>query len=268
MYDNSYTKYLKDIATCDTLSPKEEITYFEMYNKTKSEHDIASSKLIRDKIVAANMRLVLKIALSYKNSSVDMSDIITAGATGLVKAVENFDVSRGNRFITYALYWIKSYIHTGIESHKNMIAIPWNQTVAIMSAKKKCKGNQEINNDLKFIDSLNKNKVAIDSPVNGDSKNTFADVIADENGVETSYNNDASLLINALTSCLPDNEKQVLYETYGINSDKPHSLREIGNSMGFSHSRIKQLRDQAMRRIKKYTSKEMLQLCKDKAVEL
>lgn len=261
MYDNSYSKYLKDIATCNPLTPKEETAYFETYSKTKS-------KLIRDKIVASNMRFVLKTALAYKSSSVDMSDIIAAGATGLVKAVENYDVSRGLRFMTYALYWIKSYIHSAIETHKNMIAIPWNQTVAIKAAKQKCKGNQEIDNELKQVDSLNKNRVAFDSPVSGDSKNTFADIIADENSTDVAVQNDVSSLITSLTACLPDNEKQVLLETYGVNTDKPHSLREIGTSMGFSHSRIKQLRDQALRRIKKYTSPEMLQICKEQVAEM
>lgn len=261
MYDNSYSKFLKDISATKPLSQKEETAYFEAYSKTKD-------RLIRDKIVRANMRFVLKTALAYKNSSVDMSDIIAAGATGLVKAVENYDVSRGLRFMTYALYWIKSYIHSAIEQHKNMISIPWNQTVAIKAAKQKCRGNQEIDGELKQVDSINKNRVAFDSPVSGDSKNTFADIIAAENTSDASVNNDASDLINSLIACLPDNEKQVLLETYGVNTDKPHSLREIGTSMGFSHSRIKQLRDQALRRIKKYTSAEMLQICKEQVAEM
>ena len=260
MYDNSYSKLLKDIAATKPLSQKEEKTLFELYNKT---HD----KIIRDKIVQANMRFVLKTALAYKNSSVDMSDIIVAGSTGLVKAVENYDVTRGLRFMTYALYWIKSYIHSAIEQHRNLIAIPWNQANAIKIAKSKCKGSTEIDPELRAVDAINKNKVTFDSPVSGDSKNTFADIIADKNGNVT-VETDTEQLINALTACLPENEKQVLCETYGVNTDKPHSLREIGSSMGFSHSRIKQLRDQALRRIKKYTSPEMLQICKEQVAEM
>lgn len=260
MYDNSYSKLLKDIAATKPLSAKEETALFTAYSQTKN-------KLIRDKIVQANMRFVLKTALAYKNSSVDMSDIIIAGSNGLVKAVEAYDVSRGLRFMTYALYWIKSYIHAAIEQHKNLIAIPWNQANAIKIAKAKCRGNQDIDAELKVVDSINKNKVTFDSPVSSDSKNTFADIIADKQN-DVSVAVDTEQLINALTACLPENEKTVLCETYGVNTDKPHSLREIGSAMGFSHSRIKQLRDQALRRIKKYTSPEMLQICKEQVAEM
>jgi RNA polymerase primary sigma factor len=260
MYSNSYSKLLKDIAATKPLSQKEENTLFVLYSKT---HD----KMIRDKIVQANMRFVLKTALAYKNSSVEMSDIIIAGSTGLIKAVENYDVTRGLRFMTYALYWIKSYIHSAIEKHKNLIAIPWNQANAIKIAKSKCRGNIEIDPELRAIDTINKNMVAFDSPVSGDSKNTFADIIADHNKNVT-VETDTEQLINALTACLPENEKHVLCETYGVNTDKPHSLREIGSEMCVSHSRIKQLRDQALRRIKKYTSPEMLQICKEQVAEM
>ena len=259
MYDTSYSKLLKDISMTEPLTAEQEQIYFKVYNETKN-------KLVRDKIVRAYMRFALKIALAYKNSSVDMSDIIVAGSTGLIKAVDNYDVTRGLRFMTYALYWIKSYIHSAIEQHKNLIAIPWNQANAIKVAKRKCR-NRDIDSNLKVVDNINKNRVTFDSPVSSDSKNTFADIIADKQN-DISVEVDAEQLIGALTACLPENEKHVLCETYGINTDKPHSLREIGSSMGFSHSRVKQLRDQALRRIKKYTSPEMLQICKEQVAEM
>ena len=172
MYDTSYSKLLRDISMTEPLTAEQEQIYFKVYNETKN-------KLVRDKIVRAYMRFALKIALAYKNSSVDMSDIIVAGSTGLIKAVDNYDVTRGLRFMTYALYWIKSYIHSAIEQHKNLIAIPWNQANAIKVAKRKCR-NQDIDSNLKAVDNINKNRVTFDSPVSSDSKNTFADIIADK----------------------------------------------------------------------------------------
>ena len=260
MYNSSYAAYLKDIAATKPLTPKEETALFTAYQQSKSRQ-------IRDKIVEANMRFVLKTALAYKNSSVDMSDIIAAGATGLIKAVENYDVSRGLRFMTYALYWIKSYIHSAIEQHKNLISIPWNKTVDIKAAKQKCKGCEDIDQDLRAVENINRNKVTFDAPISADSKNTYADTIADASS-NINVAVDTTSLIEGLTACLPENEKHVLCETYGVNSDKPHSLREIGSSMGYSHSRIKQLRDQALRRIKKYTSPEMLQICKEQVADM
>ena len=112
--------------------------------------------------------------------------------------------------------------------------------------------------------ATNSTNVSLDSTINSDSKHTFAEVITDHKD-DIQCTSDIDNVVSMLTACLPENEKQVLCETYGINSDKPHSLREIGASMGFSHSRIKQLRDQALRRVKKYTSKEVLEAAKEMA---
>lgn len=257
MYDSTYAQYLKDIANTQLLSKEEEQLLFSMYAENKS-------KAIKDKLMSSNLRFVLKTALTYKSSNVNMSDLISEGTLGLSKAIDNYDVTRGQKFITYAVYWIKSYINTAIANHKNMIHIPANRVIQCSKAVAKNAKGAEMDREAAAIMAINNAKVSIDSSVGDNSKNTFADIITDhKDDIKIENNEDISALVEGLTACLPEKEKHVLCETYGVNSDKAHTLREIGSSIGYSHARIRQLRDQALRRIKKYTSKEMLEAAKD-----
>lgn len=255
---NVYSKYLADIQKTTPLTAKEEFVMFKAYRETKSQ-------IVRNKIAESNMRFVLKTALEYKSSKVSIEDLIAAGSTGMIKAIDKFDYTRGTRFITYANYWVKSYIVSAINQHKHTIHIPWNKVVAAVKAQKKDNALlSDLDREAMAIMATNSKNVSLDSSINKDSKYTFADVITDHK-TDIQCTSDIDNVVSQLTACLPENEKQVLCETYGINTDKPHSLREIGASMGFSHSRIKQLRDQALRRVKKYTSKEALEAAKDAA---
>lgn len=257
--DNSYNAYLSDIKKTKPFNAETEQAMFKAYAETKSI-------TIRNKIAESNMRFVLKVALDYKSSNVDMSDLVSAGSLGMLKAIDAFDYTRGQRFITYALWWVKAYIVAGINLHKHTIHVPWNKVVAAVKANKKQDDLSDIDREAMAVMSINNSAVSLDSTVSADSKHTYADIITDHKD-DISNQADVSSVIAQLTACLPENEKHVLCETYGVNSDKPHSLREIGSSMGYSHSRIKQLRDQALRRIRKYTDKSMLEAAKDMAYE-
>lgn len=254
MIDSSFNKYKADIFKTVKLTPAEERAYFETYNKTKS-------RLIRNKIVAANARLVLKIALNYRTAGVALEDLISNGFCGLIRAVEMFDVTRGNRFMTYALYWITAAINSAIAQNKNLISIPWNKTVAIKKSKKSSDKKDE---KLAMYDNINKSIVSFESPAYDNSKNSLADTIKDENSYDVAAKVESDLLIDNMLSCLPNDEKRVVCETYGIGCDKPYTLREIGSHMDSSHSRVRQLRDQAIRRIKKYSSPKMLECVRER----
>lgn len=254
MIDSSFNKYKADIFKTVKLTPAEERAYFETYSKTKS-------RLIRNNIVAANARLVLKIALNYRTAGVALEDLISNGFCGLIRAVEMFDVTRGNRFMTYALYWITAAIHSAIEQNKNLISIPWNKTVAIKKSKKSSSKKDE---KLAEYDSINKSIVSFESPAYDNSKSLLSDVIEDKNNYDIASKVESELLVNNMLNCLPNDEKRVISETCGIGCDKPYTLREIGTHMSSSHSRVRQLRDQAIRRIKKYSSPKMLESIRER----
>lgn len=247
MIDNSFNKYKADIFNTEKFIPAEEQAYFEVYSKTKS---IA----IRDKIVKAYSRLVLHVVLKYKNAGVALEDLISSGYCGLIRAVELFDYKRGNRFMTFAIWWIRAAVQSAIEQDKNLIAIPWNKRIAINKAKK----NVAKDDKLAKYESINKNIVSFESPAFDNSKNTIADVVKDENVFDVVAKVDTEHLIDNLLACCSNDEQQVMREIFGIGYDKQHTLREVASHMDCSHSRIKQLRDQALRRIKKYTAPQML----------
>lgn len=253
MIDNSFNKYKADIYKTVKLTPAEERACFEVYTKTKSI-------LMRDKIVKANARLVLHVVLNYKNAGVPLEDLISSGFCGLIRAVEMFDVTRGLRFMTYALYWITAAVRSSIEQNKNLIAIPWNKTVAISKSKKSAVKDESL---VKYA-SINKNLVSFDSPAYDNSKNTVADVVKDENVYDVEREVNTDIMVKCLLACLPKDEKQVMLETYGIGCDKQNTLRDIAKHMDCSHSRVKQLRDQALRRIKKYTAPQMLDCIRER----
>lgn len=259
MYDSTYAKYLDDIRNAKRLSHNEMMVMFKQYSKTKS-------KTIRDQLVASNMRFVLQVALNYKNSSVSMSDLLSEGAIGLMHAVEHFDYTLGQKFITYAVYWIKSYINTALNKHKNMIHIPANRVIQISKALQSSSDGSALDQEAEAIMQINNAKVSLDAKIGNDSKNTFADILSDSKD-DIKLESDVSSLVEGLTACLPEKEKHVLCETYGINTYQAHTLREIGTSMGYSHARIRQLRDQALRRIKKYTAPELLEAAKEVAYD-
>lgn len=259
MYDATYAKYLNDIRSSKRLTHNEMMVMFKEYKRTKS-------KPIRDQLVSSNMRFVRQVALDYKNSSVNMSDLLSEGSIGLMHAIEHFDYTLGQKFTTYAVYWIKSYINSAMSKHKNMIHIPANRVIQISKALQSSADGSALDKEAEALMQINNSKVSLDARIGDDSKNTFADILSnskDDIKVESDY----STMIEGLTACLPDKEKQVLCETYGINTDKPHTLREIGSSMGYSHARIRQLRDQALRRIRKYTDTDMLIAAKDAIYE-
>lgn len=259
MYDSTYAKYLDDIRNAKRLSHEEMLVMFKQYRKTKS-------KTIRDQLVASNMRFVLQVALNYKNSSVSMSDLLSEGAIGLMHAIERFDYTLGQKFITYAVYWIKSYINTAMNKHKNMIHIPANRVIQVSKALQSSSDGSALDKEAEAIMQINSAKVSLDAKIGDDSKNTFADILSNSKD-DIKLESDVSSLVEGLTACLPEKEKHVLCESYGINTDKPHTLREIGSSMGYSHARIRQLRDQALRRIRKYTDADMLQAAKETVVD-
>lgn len=253
MIDNSFNKYKADIFDTVKFTPAEEQVYFEIYSKNKSI-------LVRDKIVKAYSRLVLHVVLKYKNVGVALEDLISSGYCGLIRAVELFDPKRGNRFITFAIWWIRAAVQSMIEQDKNLIAIPWNKRVAINKAKK----NAAKDESLAKYDTINKNIVSFESPAFDNSKNTIADVVKDENAFDVASKTDTDLLVNGLLACCSNDEQQVMREIFGIGCDKQNTLRDVAKHMDCSHSRVRQLRDQALRRIKKYTAPQMLDCIRER----
>lgn len=252
--DATLKRYLDDIRKTAPLTREEEQFLFE---KAK-----AGDMAARKKLISANMRFVLKVAIQYRGCPIPLPDLVSEGAMGLVRAIESFEHTRGLKFISYGVWWIKAYITRAINEQGNLIRLPANQHLRVRKALKEQSKGKEIGEDIRELIQIGQRGVSFDSPLKADSKATYAEVLADGNAsnpeADTEIQN-VETLARDLMEQLPEREAKVIAGIYGINQEAPQTLREVGESMNISHERVRQLRDQALRRIRKYNSREYLQ---------
>lgn len=251
--EGSIKHYLEDIRHTAPLSIAEEQVLFKLAKK--------GNELARQKLISANMRFVLKVAMNFQNSKLTLADLISEGAIGLARAIDTYEVERGLKFISYAVWWIKAYITKAINETGDLIRLPANQNASLRKALKDTAHGGEMLEEHKILAELTQSHVSFDSPLADDSKSTYSDVLADEsapNPMTECEMKSINCLMDDLMSQLPDKEKTVIGSLYGINRPDTQTLREVGSYMKVSHERVRQLRDRALKRLRKNNSKEFL----------
>jgi RNA polymerase primary sigma factor len=254
--DDTLRRYLDDIRKTAPLDRQEEQELFRLA-KGNNEH----SKSARARLISANMRFVLKVAIQYRGCPIPLPDLVSEGAMGLVRAIESFDHSRGLKFISYAVWWIKAYITRAINENGSLIRLPANQHLRVRKALKEQSKGKEIAEDIRELIQLGERGVSFDSPLKNDTKTTFSEVLADTKAMSPESESEIGnieYLTRELLAQLPEREARVIAGIFGINQEAPQTLREVGESMGISHERVRQLRDQALRRIRKLNNKDYL----------
>jgi len=249
--DATLKRYLDDIRRTSPLSREEEAWLFE--NK--------SNPIARQKIVDANMRFVLKVAIQYRGCPIPLPDLVSEGAMGLIRAIESFDCTRGLKFISYGVWWIKAYITRAINEQGNLVRLPANQHLRIRKGLKKQAKGQEVSEAVMDLIQLGQKGVSIDSPLNIDSKSSYAESLPDATAADPESSSEIQAIedgIRDILKALPEREYNVLAGIYGIGLNTPQTLREVGESMNISHERVRQLRDQALKRITHTVTKEFL----------
>jgi RNA polymerase primary sigma factor len=251
--DDTLRRYLDDIRQTAPLERQEEQEFFRLAKQ--------GNKAARTKLISANMRFVLKVAIQYRGCPIPLPDLVSEGAMGLVRAIESFDHSRGLKFISYAVWWIKAYITRAINENGSLIRLPANQHLRVRKALKEQSRGKELAEDIRELIQLGERGVSFDSPLKSDTKTTFSEVLADNKAISPEAESEIVNIENLtkdLLSQLPDRESKVIAGIFGINQEAPQTLREVGESMGISHERVRQLRDQALRRIRKMNSRDYL----------
>ena len=244
-------QYLDDIRRTSPLSREEESWLFENKN----------NPIARQKIVDANMRFVLKVAIQYRGCPIPLTDLVSEGAMGLIRAIESFDSTRGLKFISYGVWWIKAYITRAINEHGNLIRLPANQHLLIRKGLKKQAKGQEISESVMNLIRLGQKGISIDSPLNPESKSSYAESLPDAAARDPEAKSTIKAIeggIRSILKSLPEREYNVLSGIYGIGIDTPRTLREVGETLNISHERVRQLRDQALKRITYIVTKEFL----------
>ena len=258
----SLEKYLHEISKIPLLSTEEE-------NELTGQMDINKRKVVNE-LVRANLRFVVSVAKQYQNQGLSLPDLINEGNLGLIKAAERFDRSRGFKFISYAVWWIRQAITNSISENARVVRLPLNKIV--LRSKIKNAYHQlsqeflteptiaEVSDFLNLppnivesaINVLNVH-VSMDAPINDDSEMNLYFTITNED----SPNPESGLISNSLRTelerslaALSEREADILRYFYGIKGDMAHSLVEIGNEFGLTQERVRQIKATALKKLR------------------
>lgn len=273
----SIDQYFRDISKIKLLSEKEEK---ELGEQIKCGGIVGLEA--RDKLIKSNLRFVISVAKQYQNKGVLLLDLINEGNIGLIHAAETFDESRGFRFISYAVYWIRRAILAALTEQSHMIHIPFNQYYLHSRVKKifeeeKAKGKdvteEDIANILKvdaedIFDVLKSNDtinytVSLNNTLSSeDEKGTLIDVIKNENIKSP----DTDLMVESmredvekiLNKVLDEREKQVISMNYGLGGKEAMSFQEISDRLGLTKECIRQIKEKAMRKLRLFEGNKIL----------
>ncbi len=265
-------KYLQDIAKERLLTPEEEV---ELAQRIRMGDQRALDQLVR-----SNLRFVVSVAKQYQNQGLSLQDLITEGNMGLIKAARRFDETRGFKFISYAVWWIRQSILQAVAEQARIIRLPLNQVGAISKLKKTAAmleqeyhrkpSTEEIAREMDLPESkvqtlmgMNVRQISTDAPLDDDDEGNFLDVYVEQDSVATDEaveNESSQNAVKRSLNALSDKERKVIDMYYGIDSAREYSLDEIAMELGISRERTRQIRDRALKRLKSSANSTLYQM--------
>ena len=266
----SLNQYLSDIAKIPMVTPQEEVILTQKIRQ--------GDQAALEKLTTANLRFVVSVAKQYQSSGLTLGDLINEGNLGLVKAAKRFDETKGFKFISYAVWWIRQSILSAIGEQSRMVRLPLNQVgdlskIAKASSKleqvyERQPTPEEIAEDLettvqKVTNSLahSGRHLSYDTPFSSEEDNTLLDVLkSPEYGTDKEMMNE-SLRIEVSDSMrmLSDKEREVLELFFGLKNQQAHSLEEIGEKYQLTRERVRQIKDKALARLRDSRRSKRLQ---------
>ncbi len=264
-------QYLTDVSNIPMIDQGEEVTL----SKRIKEGDMAAL----DRLVRANLRFVISVAKQYQNRGLALGDLINEGNIGLIKAAMRFDETRGFKFISYAVWWIRQAIMQATAEHGRLVRMPLNRITTLSQInstsaeleqqKERTPLNEEIAKELELpvenIDSTLKGAgqtLSLEAPISDEEEGTLLHVLPDHQ--EPSPDNELmteSLQkeMEALLQTLKPKEQAILGFYFGLRGYQRLSLDEIGSKLGLTRERVRQLRDRSLRRLQKSKGCKQLQ---------
>lgn len=264
--DDILQMYLKEIGRKKMLTKAEEVELGRAIQEgSGKEKEEAKRKLIQ-----ANLRLVVSIAKKYIGQGILFMDLVQEGSLGLIKAAEKFDYKKNFKFSTYATWWIKQTIIRAISNHSRTIRIPVHMLEKIRKYKKACSiaacdDTMDVDNDtISRISGLDEKKIAeVQNALKKEpiSLDTFVtdDLCIQDYVEDTSYSSPENTAqkklqskdVKRLLGQLDERERAILVRRFGIGNEEPKTLEQIGNELGFSKERIRQLENIAIQKLRK-----------------
>src|SRR3982750_4212954 len=256
-------KYLQEISKISMITPEEETI---LAQKIKMGDQRAL-----DKLVQANLRFVVSVAKQYQHQGLSLSDLINEGNLGLIKAAQRFDETKGFKFISYAVWWIRQSILQALAEQARIVRLPLNKvglTNRIQKAFSQLEEEVErepsaeelaevLNMDLDEVTSslgINARHISMDTPLAEGEESTLLDVLENPNAEKTDaqldHHDSLKLEIERSLQTLTERQKEVLCYFFGIGVDHPLSLEDIGERFNLTRERVRQIKDKAITKLR------------------
>ncbi|HEY4128190.1 MAG TPA: RNA polymerase sigma factor RpoS [Gammaproteobacteria bacterium] len=262
--------YLSEIGYSPLLSAEEEVYYGRLA--------LRGDESARRRMIESNLRLVVKIARKYINRGLPLLDLIEEGNLGLIHAVEKFDPERGFRFSTYATWWIRQTIERAIMNQTRTIRLPIHVIKELnlylraarklahaldrdATAEEIAKEMDSTPEEVKRLLGLNERVTSVDSPIGRDGERLLLDAIPDENNTDPSrllQDADMQTIIEKWLGRLNDKQRQVVEQRFGLNGQEKGTLEDVGNAIGVTRERVRQIQMDALKRLRQILEAEGL----------
>ena len=265
----SLDKYLQEIGREELITVEEEV---ELAQRIKKGDQKALERLTK-----ANLRFVVSVAKQYQNQGLSLPDLINEGNLGLLKAAERFDETRGFKFISYAVWWIRQSILQAISEQSRIVRLPLNQVGSVNKINREINRFEQLNERRPSVDeiaekvdlphdkideamAINGHQISVDAPFVEGEDNSLLDVMANNDApmadnllVEESLRSEIQTALNALN----ERERNVLEASYGINQPEL-TLEEIGSKFGLTRERVRQIKEKAIRKLRNSKTNKFL----------
>ncbi len=269
-YDSNHSLrvYLREISKTPLLTPQEEI---ELADRIKMGDQKARAHMIK-----ANLRLVVKIAQDYSGYGLPLSDLISEGNIGLMKAVERFDPEKGGKLSTYGSWWIKQSIKRALANQSKTIRLPVHMVDKVSKMRKistmlaeslgRDPSDEELSEELgiprrklAMLKQASQRPTSLDAPVGDDSSSNYSEMIGDEravNPLNALADKNMHGQLEGLLDALDERESRIIDARFGLDGKKPMTLEEVGLEFGVTRERIRQLQNIALDKMRKSLRKK------------
>ena len=265
----SLDKYLQEIGHEELLTTDEEVELAQRIRK--------GDKRALERLTKANLRFVVSVAKQYQNQGLSLPDLINEGNVGLIKAAEKFDETRGFKFISYAVWWIRQSILQAIAEQSRLVRLPLNQVGSVNKIARELSRFEQEHERKPSVDEIaervdlpedkiadamkaNSRHVSMDAPIADGEDSSMIDFLAGD-----SSNTDRGLAIESLKAevsrilkLLTDKEQKVLRAFFGIDGSPEMTLDEIGEKYNLTRERVRQIKEKALRRLRRNTKNKLL----------
>ena len=269
----SLEKYLQEIGKVELISAEEEVKLARLIKQ--------GDQRALDRLTKANLRFVVSVAKQYQNQGLSLPDLINEGNLGLIKSAQRFDETRGFKFISYAVWWIRQSILQALAEQSRIVRLPLNKvglTNRIQKAYTQLEQEFErepsaeelaevLQMDLEEVSAtlgINSRHLSMDTPLSDGEESTLMDVMENPNAEKTDlqldHNESLKTEIDRSLKTLTDRQKEVICYFFGIGVDHPMSLEDIGAKFNLTRERVRQIKDKAINKLNTTTRSQQLRV--------